>query len=360
MNTHRTVWILGSGFSKPLGGPLLGELISAHAVNTVQIRHAVNCSASYNAYILGAKNGAWSDVESFLDTIDLARRQLREIGKNPIQVPYSVSKVIAGTEIKPANMQVVLERLEQIYEDAVRLVAFQCNDFVEQGNIDSELWLPFKNWAQTLKNDSYHTIVSFNYDCVLEKLGFIESPSPNMTSSESRVIKLHGCIKWTRREQDNVERYEVHPLAAESISGYIKGCNPSQVGIATPGITKRERVIGPLLNLWKIAKEEISRANSIVFVGYRFPPTDSQSLIEIFNAIKENSQNQVNVHIVLGPVVNDSAIIRLKALIEYAMLNSERKSRKDESSQFKSYRLIVHPLWSQDFLSLWSPVLTAN
>ncbi|MBK7582517.1 MAG: transposase [Myxococcales bacterium] len=44
---------------------------------------------------------------------------------------------------------------------------------------------------------------------------------------------------------------------------------------------------------------------SIVFVGYRFPPTDAQARSELLGAIMKNVQRHIDLHIVLGPTRND-------------------------------------------------------
>jgi len=35
-----TVWILGAGFSKPLGGPLLGKLLSPESERDLRVRYS--------------------------------------------------------------------------------------------------------------------------------------------------------------------------------------------------------------------------------------------------------------------------------------------------------------------------------
>src|SRR4051794_35737177 len=82
------VWILGSGFSKPLGGPLLDELISMqmvgdfsnwpdfyHEPNTPEGDDKVKCAeAVYEIYERGIKppSKLWSNAEEFLERLDVA------------------------------------------------------------------------------------------------------------------------------------------------------------------------------------------------------------------------------------------------------------------------------------------------
>src|SRR5664280_1186264 len=71
---RRTVWILGSGFSRSLGGPLLHELISTSGLNSVVSTYQskerlVEARAIFKA---GLDLELWSDAESFLDRLDVA------------------------------------------------------------------------------------------------------------------------------------------------------------------------------------------------------------------------------------------------------------------------------------------------
>jgi hypothetical protein len=69
--------------------------------------------------------------------------------------------------------------------------------------------------------------------------------------------------------------------------------------------------------LWQKARHAISQATRIVFVGYRFPPTDANARVEILTKIKvaHDSKTLTRVQIVLGPDEHDPHVVRMKKLL---------------------------------------------
>ena len=83
----------------------------------------------------------------------------------------------------------------------------------------------------------------------------------------------------------------------------------------------------------------------LVFVGYRFPESDSQSRSTLLEAIGEN-RGPGRILTVLGPSTFDSE--RLKVLLEVATFGRPHAVR-------------ILPLFAQDFLALvWSLNLLEN
>jgi hypothetical protein len=133
--------------------------------------------------------------------------------------------------------------------------------------------------------------------------------------------------------------------------------------IASPGPTKR-RTANELESLWLVAEEALRRAQAIVFVGYRFPPTDAQARERLLTAIAANTQNYLAVHIVLGPQIHSDDVIRLRRLLDYSLFGAvlgPRRRRllagKDASDASKSSsptgNVVVQPLFAQDFFSVF-------
>jgi len=63
------------------------------------------------------------------------------------------------------------------------------------------------------------------------------------------------------------------------------------------------------------ATAALKTADAIVFVGYRFPPTDSAARRILIDAIGENDKQHIVLHTVLGPKVHDDQTERLKAML---------------------------------------------
>jgi hypothetical protein len=64
--------------------------------------------------------------------------------------------------------------------------------------------------------------------------------------------------------------------------------------------------------------------------------------------------NYVPLHIVLGPDKHQPDVVRLEAMIRYAMRDRfEHRQGPDHPSNYeKWYNLVVQPLWAEDFLSV--------
>src|SRR6266540_2038152 len=83
---HETVWLLGAGFSRALGGPLLRDLLTNESVNNIRAtfpadegflagdRQAVLGFYSRHRYRDEAAPGQrlWRDAEEFIDYLDTA------------------------------------------------------------------------------------------------------------------------------------------------------------------------------------------------------------------------------------------------------------------------------------------------
>jgi len=107
--TAKIVWILGAGFSRPLGGPLLKDLLQLDCFAALEASypkgdypklHSPHCQAVHALYHAGStdsddsKNGRivhglgrqriWSNPEEFLDYLDTAALpQTDGNGKSP-------------------------------------------------------------------------------------------------------------------------------------------------------------------------------------------------------------------------------------------------------------------------------------
>ena len=110
--------------------------------------------------------------------------------------------------------------------------------------------------------------------------------------------------------------------------------------------------------LWELALHHIRQAEVIVFLGYRFPPSDAQSRKELLKAIRENSSPYLRVHIVLGPDINNPDTVRLQKMLETVLKGQERDLAYSDDEYtaddvtFRSYRVIRQPLLVQDFFTV--------
>jgi hypothetical protein len=375
----RTVWILGSGFSRALGGPLLNELLSQSALQELQLAHPEldlrqEFAKVQRVYAYGLESGLWADAETFLDRLDVAARKPNSGSRRQVRIAIDRRSINFAEPVTLWNQEPIASQSCKVLSgEARRFVALQCARFTDSHDEGLESWQAYRSWFKKIWHlGPNHRIVTLNYDTVLEKLGAevtlpIEAQSrdsmyiQDVPGANVRVLKLHGSVGW-KKAGDSYE------LAPEDWK--LPECDSSEIAIASPGPTKHEIVAGPLKNLWDAAIEAIQQADSIIFVGYRFPPSDAEARSRILGAIGKNkANNELTLNIVLGPNLGSADNVRLQALLRYTAQNCGRADLNKtnpnnvfgmKQSNEPRFSIIEHSLWAEDFLTVWEPRLTGS
>lgn len=348
------VWVLGAGFSRSLGGPLLPQLLSTHSWSRLQANYpndeATLWGRAGSGYVknlldragwevTGPGGNAIVDAEDLLETLDAAAapdgeatcRRLWRLSGFAWPRPLAVEAAAA----------------------AKHLIAAEIAAFLGTFPITGERWEPYVEWARSLAPED--VVITFNYDRVVEeatragnrKLKIVTKEEP-IWPSIPKLIKLHGSVDW-RLETGGAITITDNPNFAVNCSDY-------ELAIASPGPTKK-KLADQWKDLWKLAAEAIVDAKAVVFAGYRFPPSDAQARRHILNAITGMAETRVALHTVLGPDTREPDTVRLEKLLHYA---SQRNHRRPEvATKLKSGRptdkvfsLIVQPLKAEDFISV--------
>ena len=361
-----TVWILGAGFSKSLGGPLLPDLLSTASMARISAAYpktdsrftklrgeAVN--EVMHLYCIGGPEGQavgrrWEDAEEFLDALDTAARS--EIGS---QARVYLNSITGAKGVDPNELAIA----------ARRLVAAECSLFVEKATVRTEVWNPYQRWAELLGPSD--TVITFNYDLVVERamdiagqLSGLQVVLPDAELDENRValLKLHGSVDWQRIGKVYTRQDPTWAMISPD----------EQFVIATPGPRKLTESLN-LGWLWQKAKTRLKTATAIVFVGYRFPPSDSYSRRELLSALAmHNESKTLSIHTVLGQNTGDPATLRLVGLLRHAgaTWDKRRHAREPKGEGLAALQaamdahkqqkaLSIHPLFAEDFLDLFHP-----
>lgn len=199
------------------------------------------------------------------------------------------------------------------------------------------------------------TIISFNYDCVLDHTlksegshkwnarygyGFQLGPrgtlltgdkfwQPNIPSTKEQTIKLlklHGSLHFKLDDLDvakpNIELKE---------RPYTRQKHPLKFTIIPPEWHKRFDK-GAFRHLWSLASDAIYDAKEIVFIGYSLPPTDLHSTALFRTSIRSGGINSIVVAnpaqdarkrtrgVVQRGITNDSRIISCDSLAEFVSM----------------------------------------
>jgi hypothetical protein len=350
----RIVWVLGAGFSKPLGGPLLPDLFSSGSRD--RLLAAYGDAGTYQHHLfsrmasevrrLYAEHGRggppasrrWDDAEQFLEALDAAA--LHGAGSpsaNLIRALCTVNEPDLG----------------ELAVAARGVVAAECSAFLGRADPTTERWGPYKRWLTSLREQD--AIITFNYDTVIETIARaarfdrLVTAIPGKGLGTANFLKLHGSVNW----QFDGSKFGVHEDDEFALT-----CPSDQMVIASPGPNKLA-VATRLEELWATAETLLRSATAVVFIGYRFPSSDAASRRRLFMALAQNDQPYVALHTVLGPDKSDPATVRMRSLLLHAALQAGRKEAvttsgtQYERSSNRTYTLDVHPLWGEDFMDLF-------
>lgn len=364
------VWVLGAGFSRSLGGPLLTDLLSVAARDRVAASYPPNrydrlhnspaeivrtLFANYGPHApLGQSR--WTDAEQFLGDLDAA-----SIANPGAPSLVALSGLVSGFGLGGSE-----PLIRALASSARRLMAAECCAFLEECDPSTERWDPYVRWISLIgkptppsREQVRSTVISFNYDRVVDvaaetahvEIGTIlPSPSPNRSQSFTipgcvNVLKLHGSVNW--KKSGSGRGYQVSsPLEALT-------CPDEELVIATPGPGKRKVASEDLCELWTTAENVLVHADAVVFVGYRFPPSDSEARRRILDALARNRQPHLFVHTALGPNTGDPQARRLGGMLAFALDARDRALRHNET--LPRYTVTQHPLYAEDFLDVFDP-----
>jgi hypothetical protein len=181
-------------------------------------------------------------------------------------------------------------------------------------------------------------------------------------SDQIEVLKLHGSVRWWKRWQGQ----EAQVVDASDLREYeLQAHHRNEAAlfqddpvIATPGVTKQD-LTRALPDLWDRAERLLETAEAVVFVGYRFPETDAEARRRLLGALRKNKQQYLRVHVVLGPDSPD--VPRLRSLLTHTLERSGRLpwgvSPKTTSGRSTRYAVVVHPLFAEDFFTVYDQAL---
>lgn len=342
-----TTWILGAGFSQPLGGPLLPDFFSEGQWSMISqaFPNAFPPSTSiapkvrelFRLHLRASVSNAvdtvfWADAEQFLERLGFAADNPEDTFAKTLKV--SLGKIAFGAGATT---------LKELFQEATKIVSAECSVFTRQERIGGEVWSPFEKWAVLLgENDR---IITFNYDTVLDilrqKQEFAKTPKFRMMlpggsgdwhGHDVPVFKLHGSANWTFADDNDRKRviYE----------GDWPPSNCYRVAIAIPGPGKKDWVESHQA-YWKQAMNCLRNSQRICFIGYRIPSSDALARDQLLEAISDNNHKGLQIQTVLGPDTASPDSRRLSELLRH-VTDPSRCS------------VTAVPLYSQDFLAVYA------
>jgi hypothetical protein len=143
------------------------------------------------------------------------------------------------------------------------------------------------------------TIITFNYDCALDyALAFHRVPytygldEAVDVNPHVNVLKLHGSLNWAGPPTGNFYVHKIKPIdndpaveqhenpvpmpIADLVGKLAREKYPAQdvQPVIVPPTASKADLHHRLQNVWILAAEALSKADTIVILGYSLPPTD--------------------------------------------------------------------------------------
>lgn len=349
----KTVWVLGAGFSRSLGGPLLDDLFRLRWWGYDEAfypRQEFPCLASdlywtRMFFDVGKEHRLWDNAEQFLAYVDDGQGP-NETKKRVLRLLMrSTSSERSGLSPSPGDGNGRDRFSENFALCTRRAMAAECDSFLRDANpLIDEKWQPYRRWAGALHTD-LDVVLSFNYDLVIEELGDkfdIRVPQSSRIPDRVPVFKLHGSVDWQAPDASRVTRDSIFrsPMACPLI--------------AAPGTSKETKVVSDLSPLWREAEEHLEAAGAIVFVGYSFPKSDVGAGFRLREAMRRDRCGYLKrrrIDLVLGPDINGEHINRVATLLRACGGSRSLFDINDSTDASTNYLWLVRqPLWAEDFL----------
>lgn len=334
---RNVVWVLGAGFSKPLGGPLLDDLMKPHRLQRLKNPHWEEKPGGWDHHWQ-----RWSHLLNIFHQLDKAydAEQFIELLQSAATTEGGQARAILSSIGGNPSWA-------ELARDATNYLGVMMHEFVASTDISLESWKPYRRWAGEFQ--PMDTIVSFNYDLVVDRAMGSRDPQLNPISHQ----RLHGHILEVFVEHPTGKRLETLKRPTQRLFD-----SKVEFAIGVPGPGKMYVSMTEFQPRWDDAKAALKKADAVVFVGFRFPPTDSHALSELLGAIRDNEQPHVELHIVLGPT-NTPDIERLSSLLRWSCQAQKYECFGDARdgdlpTDAATFGISWQPLWAQDFMTVFT------
>lgn len=349
----KRVWILGAGFSRPLGGPLLRDLLSMRSwrKHSYLFKEFFDRDDVKDLYLLfawgtGYPDGTvfgkpiarpgckqFVDAEDFLLQIqDMEDLELRDM------IMLAHKRTFGGASAR--SRQAPMPGKEEYIRLAHRILALECSTFTRPIEEGDERFTPYTRWVQKLTSDD--AIITYNYDLVAEQLLREESnligvvPETAPRGRKIPVCKMHGSCNWF--EQDSGVGVGLTDDAADQEK-------PAPVlgipGKSKTSLGKRHQCFTTIETR---AHQLLRDATHVYIMGYGLPESDANASRFLLGSLRHNTNPDLSIEVILGEP--NFRTQRLEATLRQALAHrvhseDERRRYRDdlEASQLREANL---------------------
>jgi SIR2-like domain len=358
-NDHN-VYILGAGFSREAGLPLISDFLSQMRdsydwlvqQNREQEAKAVDKVLKFRLAAASAAYWVNLDLENIEELFSLAFA-------NTDGIAESMRFAIAATLDYARKTKGSLRTRLQVRHDGTLFKNDKWPDWIKQSDqqpTDNSGFYEIGSYALHVarlmgmlkdgKPQGENTFITFNYDTLLEEAltelnlsitygSRIESPfTPNAKSraEPTPVYKLHGSMNWTRTGAES--------KAIKAFEHYFQVVTPQLLPELVPP-TWKKIFENEIETIWEEAVEKLTTATRIIIIGFSMPPTDMHFKYLLAAGLKKNiSLRQI---LFVNPDTNDELKPRVETMLRQAYVKSGRIDFVKESlGQFVAFHQWNH------------------
>jgi hypothetical protein len=284
---RETVLFLGAGATRPFGIPLTAEILPA-LLQRLRDR------------TLFGRGKQARDAATLLGR--LLRAFAPGLGRKSIELPLITDllsvidhMLATGQAVRPGLGPHELDRLRTLLERGLTEVLAAR---VEDERRNRRLLSQFTAWIEQLAAGGELTLISTNYDVVVEQSLYTRLERARLASTVDfgvswyapnardphrrparprlRLLKLHGSLDWLRCPL--CEHLYIHPARAAFRDSYREiactcGYRPLRHVIVAPSMVRDIRD-SSLLAIWHEAQAALRSAQRWIIIGYSMPPED--------------------------------------------------------------------------------------
>jgi len=292
-----TILVLGAGFSKPLGGPLLSELLEHNLTTSSKADH-ITLEVIGRMYRMGTESKPTYNVEDLFTDI-----------------------------WREASIRGTIRIDGESFDSTVlkRELLIHLSSSVEKLKVrrNSKIWDQYCGFIEDQREGSKKlTIITFNYDIfieeILDDLDSVYDYGP-LTDLEyddeehlrtlddyeldTRILKLHGSINWGICEGcEEAERSK--NLITAFDRAYIpiirrKRCEYCNTRFLTngiiPPIVYKAGDIEQINEIWRYSRTMLKQATKLFMIGYSLPTNDYEaiSLLSDARPARVSNKNEI-------------------------------------------------------------------
>ncbi len=318
----KTVYVLGAGFSKQAGCPTVPEFISKNVILRLKKRlskhekQKLTSLQSYWNYRI-TEGYCESNIESIFNHVSAAKYLSME----------------SMTESDTSNYDA-----QNIYDDLQWFI-------LKTLKIYTKKKIP-KGYYRFVKEilQSQDTVITFNYDLVLEKVfNDLKIPFDYGISEPQKgdrlILKLHGSANWVYCKNCGHSYPTREYSGLDALLGKIKchNCKAKKIEpiLIPPTLYKdyQDQERGGLIRwIWSKANEELYTAENVVFIGFSMAQTDAyvQELFKLSSNMNPTLQTYF--------VVNNSVSTKLRNNYHNALVNRQIRFENKATLDFIKQR----------------------